>query len=69
MLENIPGNFKNKYKNTENGLICDLCPDEMTQNHCVICPGRNIERIHLDMDNLDDLIGYFRTILEKQTRR
>ena len=37
MLENIPGNFKKKYKNTENGIRCDLCPDEMTQNHCVIC--------------------------------
>ena len=38
------------------GLICDLCPDEMTQNHIVICPGRNVERNNLDMNNLDDLM-------------
>ena len=65
MLENIPGNFKNKYKNIENGLICNLCPEEMTQNHCVICPGRKEERKNLDLNSLDDLVSYFRIILEK----
>ena len=65
MLENIPGNFKNKYKNIENGLTCDLCPEEMTQNHCVICPGRKEERKNLDLNSLDDLVLYFRIILEK----
>ena len=40
MLEKVPGNFKNKYKNAENGIQCDLCLEDMTQNHCVVCPGR-----------------------------
>ena len=65
MLDKIPGNFKNKYKNAENGLTCNLCPDEMTQNHCVICPGRKEQRKDLDLSNLDNLVSYFRTILEK----
>jgi hypothetical protein len=30
MLEKIPGNFIDKYKNQENGLKCNLCPEEMT---------------------------------------
>ena len=65
MLDKIPGNFKNKYKNAENGITCNLCPDEMTQNHCLICPGRKEQRKDLDLSNLDNLVSYFRTILEK----
>ena len=43
----------------------NLCPDEMTQNHCLICPGRKEERKDLDLSNLDNMVSYFRTILEK----
>ena len=68
MLENVPGNFKNMHKNIENGLKCDLCPEEMTQNHCVLCPGRMIEREGLDMNDLDDLVIYFSNILDKRRR-
>ena len=67
MLEKIPGNFKNRYKNQENGLKCDLCPAEMTQNHCLICPGRQELRKDLDMENLDDLVLYFRQILSERS--
>ena len=59
----VPGNFKNLYKNQENGLKCDLCPDKMTQNHCLICPERLELRKDLDMKNLDDLVSYFAQIL------
>ena len=45
---------------------CDLCPDEMTQNHCVLCPGRMIDREGLDMNDLDDLVKYFSNILDKR---
>ena len=65
MLENMPGNM---HKNVENGLKCDLCPDEMTQNHCVLCPGRMIEREGLDMNDLDDLVIYFSNILDRRRR-
>ena len=38
----------------------------MTQNHCVICPGRNVETNILGMKNLDGLVVFFRTNLEKK---
>ena len=63
MLEKIPGNFKNKYKNMENCLKCIFCEDEMTQNHCTVCPGREEHIRNLDMTNLDDLVKYFKVIL------
>ena len=67
MLDKIPGNFKNKYKKFENGLKCNLCPDEMTQNHCKICPARLELRDNLNMENLDDLVIYFQAILGDKT--
>ena len=66
MLDKIPGNFENQYKNQENGLKCNLCPDEMTQNHCLICPERLVLRKDLDMENLDDLVSYFTQILSER---
>jgi hypothetical protein len=64
MLENIPGNFKNKFKNIENCLQCIFCSEEMTQSHCIVCPGRKEHRKNLDMTNLDDLVSYFNSILK-----
>ena len=63
MLEKIPGNFRNKYRNIEHCLKCIFCQEEMTQNHCLICPGRKEQRKNLDMTNLDDLVAYFKDIL------
>ena len=68
MLEKIPGNFKNLYKNQENGLKCKFCPEEMTQNHCIVCPGRVNMRNGMDMTNLDHLVEYFTEILNENTR-
>ena len=69
MLEIIPGNFKNKYKNSENGLKCDLCMDEMTQNHCKICPERITLRQDLNLEDMDDLVAYFKIILSEITKK
>ena len=69
MLKKVPGNFKNLYKNVPNGLKCDLCEDEMTQNHCISCPGRKEYRKDLDMNNLDDLVSYFKIILGEKSQR
>jgi hypothetical protein len=69
MLENIPGNFKNKYKKQENGLKCNMCPEEMTQNHCIVCPGRQEMRRGLDMKNLDDLVDYFEILLSDKSNK
>ena len=67
MLDKIPGNFKNKYQNRENGLKCNLCNEEMTQDHCKICPERCEAREGLDMNNLDDLVTYFQLILSDKS--
>ena len=66
MLQNVPGNFKDMHIFFENGLKCDMCPDQMTQNHYVLCPERMIEREGLDMNNLDDFVIYFSNILDKR---
>ena len=63
MLDKIPGNFKNRYKNIQNCLKCLFCDEDMTQNHCLVCPGRQEHRENLDMNNLDDLVLYFKIIL------
>ena len=63
MLDKIPGNFKNRYKNIQNCLKCLFCDEDMTQNHCLLCPGRQEHRKNLDMTNLDDLVIYFNAIL------
>ena len=69
MLEKIPGDFKSKYKNQENGLKCNLCTEEMTQNHCKVCPERAELRKDMDMNNLDDLVIYFTHILSDKSLR
>ena len=49
MLQKIPGNFKNLYKNVDNGIKWEFCVEDMTQNHCVLCPGRKEDRKGLDI--------------------
>ena len=71
MVENVPGNFKNRYHFNEIGVNCSSCYVEMTQNHLTLCPERNIMREGLDMGNLDDLVIYFKRYLTevKKTER
>ena len=40
MLKDIPGNFKNKFRNNKEKLKCQHCPAEqvLTQSHCLECP-------------------------------
>ena len=56
MVDKIPGNFKNRYKYSEEGLNCSDCKVEMTQDHCSICPARSDIREGLDMSSLDDAV-------------
>ena len=71
MVENVPVNFKNRYRYTEIGLNCVHCNVELSQNHLVICPERSNMRQGLDMSKLDDLVTYFRRYLTetKQTEK
>ena len=63
MVDRIPGNFKNRYKYSEEGLNCTDCMVELTQDHCIICPSRAILREDLDMSRLDDTVIYFKRYL------
>ena len=69
MLEKIPGNFKNKHRFDQNGIKCNLCPADMTQNHCIICPGRISMRKDLNLNNLDNIVEYFTQILNEKPAR
>ena len=68
MLKKVPGKFKNLYKHVENGLKCEFCIDELTQNHIISCPGRIEHRQDLDMNNLDHLVTYFKIILGEKSQ-
>ena len=71
MVEDIPGNFRNKYKEKdEDGLLCTYCTEkvEMDQAHCLPCPAWSELRTGLDMTNIMDLVEYFRKLLKERTR-
>ena len=69
MVENIPGNFKNRFKYSEKGLNCVSCNTELNQDHCVICPDRAKLRAGLDMNNIDDVVTYFRRYLTNEKKK
>ena len=69
MVENIPGNFKNRFKYSEKGLNCVSCNTELNQDHCVICPDRAQLRAGLDMNNIDDVVTYFRRYLNNEKKK
>ena len=60
MVDEIPGNFKNRYRYNEEGLNCSDCKVEMTQYLCTIFPSRASLREGLDMSSLDNAVVYFR---------
>ena len=39
MVDNIPANFKNKFKKNSEGLICKYCSsgEVLSQSHCLVC--------------------------------
>ena len=70
MVEKIPGNYKNMYKNNKEGLRCSHCQEQvMTQRHCVTCPGMEELRDGLDLDTMRDMIIYFRRIMSGRSRK
>jgi hypothetical protein len=69
MVENVPGNFKNRFRYNETGLNCSSCKVEMTQAHCTLCPARAEMRVGLNMDNIDDVVIYFRRYLTHEKKK
>ena len=70
MVDNIPRNFKNKYRKEKKKLICRHCDMEtiMTQSHCLDCPGWSTIREDLDLTKIDDLVKFFRRLLSERAR-
>ena len=68
MLENIPGNFKNKFRLEKEKLKCQYCDLEqvMTQSHCLDCTAWIDIKKGLDLTNIEDLVKFFRRLLSKR---
>ena len=70
LVKNVPGNFKNMYKNNKEGLKCSHCSEDiLTQSHCVICPGMGELRDGLDMENINELVTFFRRLMKKRSNK
>ena len=71
MLPGIPGNFENKFKNTEEGLICKYCQENtlMDQAHCLVCKAWEKLRECLDLTNILDLVKFFQLMLAQMERK
>lgn len=70
MLENIPANFKGKYKNNSEGLICNHCTagEILSQSHSLVCPAWQELRQGLNMECMEDLITFFRRLLLERAK-
>ena len=68
MVKEIPANFKNKYK--EEDRMCKFCDEEKTlnQSHCLVCPAWEHQREGLELDNIEDLVIFFREILSEMEK-
>ena len=70
MLENIPGNFKNKYRNQKEKLKCQHCQSDqlMTQSHCLECPAWVDIKNNLDLTKIEDLVKFFQRLLAERAK-
>ena len=67
MVDEIPANFKNRYKKEED-LICQFCPQKHTfdQSHTIVCPAWEEQRAGLDLTKIDDLVTFFQKMLSEK---
>jgi hypothetical protein len=70
MVDNIPANLKNKFRNDKQGLICKYCPagDILSQSHCLVCTAWQELRVGLDLNQIEDLTIYFRKLLTERAK-
>ena len=73
MVQDIPGNYKNKYRvrGTESdGLACTDCDEGviMTQSHCLACPAWSGLREGLELSKIDDMVVFFRKLLVERSK-
>ena len=70
MLKEIPGNFKNKFRNEKEKLICQHCSQDqiMTQSHCVDCPAWTEIKKDLDLSKIEDMVKFFQRLLNERAK-
>ena len=72
MVNDIKGNFKDKYKRLggEAGLKCEDCSEDQiqTQSQCMICPHWEEIRRGLDLDSIDGVVTFFKSLLLERSR-
>ena len=70
MLDEIPGNYKNKYRKDKDKIkCCHWTSDQvMTQSHCMDCSAWTEIRKDLDLTNIDDLVKFFRRMLLEKAK-
>ena len=77
MVEDIPANFKNKFRTKgrkdDDGLECKHlhCQDKVLhdQAHCLVCPAWEDIRQGLDMTSMLDLVKFFQEMLKKMDEK
>ena len=64
MLKNFPANFKGKFKNNCEGLICNQCTagENISQSYSLVCPALQDLRQDLDVELMENLITFFRRL-------
>ena len=72
MVEDVRGNFKDKYKKKggEEALQCQDCDcgQVQTQSHCLVCPRWEDIRTDLKLDQIDDLVKFFQRLLMERLK-
>ena len=69
MVDEIPANFKRKYKKEED-IICQFCQqkEKLNQSHCVVCTAWQEKRTGRYLTKIDDLVQFFRDMLSEKTK-
>ena len=77
LVTTFKDNFRNKFRtlprgeeDEDPGLRCGDCGAARdTQAHCLVCPAWEAARWGLNFNFLEDLVSYFRTVLEGRERK
>ena len=72
MCETFKDNFRSKYRTLDRGeedkdpgLNCEDCSQfQDSQSHCMICPAWTEARDRLDLEDMNDVVTYFRRVLQ-----
>ena len=70
MVTEIPGNVKNRYKNKKEELVCKYCSknEELSQSHVLECSAWVELKSGLDLNNIMDLVIFFRKMLAERVK-